>query len=469
MNLHNLSPSEFDAKLKEHLIDSSVPFDPESWNKMNQKLDVAFPGKDSSRNGIYGLLIIALLVSSLFFWNLHTFSKQSIESAGFVGTDSESAFIESSAQSLTDQQNSRSTETPTTSDTNGFQAKETENYQVSDPKQSPSGGTADGTISGNKPSDPSSTVDHSTTLTSSKLADNPGSGSTDSAQKRSLQEAKNTSLPVVALQSTQNSGAVNTSTSVNTSEGLSALTNQAERNQQNLSAISSIRPAGDAQDGIGFPDSISKQSVAEVSPVLTQPMTSRWMLGFGYAPDISLVGFGETTSPGLNLGVMAEYQLNRRFSINSGIAYSKKKYLAAGDDYHPPAGFWDYGEVPDYTEAVCEVIEIPLNLRYYLRPTKANRVFFSTGLSSYLMLTEDYSYEYEGYYDPDRLDSWSVENENQHFLSIYNFSVGYQRGLGARWFAEIEPFIKAPLGGVGFGEVDLWSTGSYFSIKYNFK
>ena len=85
------------------------------------------------------------------------------------------------------------------------------------------------------------------------------------------------------------------------------------------------------------------------------------------------------------------------------------------------------------------------------------------------MLSEDYSYEYEYNYNPDLITSWSVKNENQHFLSIYNLSVGYQRALGAQWFIEIEPFIKAPLAGVGFGEVDLWSTGSYFSIKYNFK
>ena len=54
-------------------------------------------------------------------------------------------------------------------------------------------------------------------------------------------------------------------------------------------------------------------------------------------------------------------------------------------------------------------------------------------------------------------------------FGIYNFSLGYQKAIGSQWFLEIEPFIKVPLGGVGFGEVKLWSTGSFFSLKYNFR
>ena len=84
------------------------------------------------------------------------------------------------------------------------------------------------------------------------------------------------------------------------------------------------------------------------------------------------------------------------------------------------------------------------------------------------MLTEDYKYQY-GRDDPQHLVlSWSGKNENQHYFAIYNLSVGYQRSMGKQWFLEIEPFVKLPLTGVGFGEVDLWSTGASFSLKYNF-
>ena len=85
------------------------------------------------------------------------------------------------------------------------------------------------------------------------------------------------------------------------------------------------------------------------------------------------------------------------------------------------------------------------------------------------MLTEDYYYHYEDQYGPNLLKEWTVNNENQHFFSIYNLSLGYQRSVVNSWSLEVEPFVKVPLAGVGFAEVDLWSTGAWFSVKYNFK
>jgi len=114
------------------------------------------------------------------------------------------------------------------------------------------------------------------------------------------------------------------------------------------------------------------------------------------------------------------------------------------------------------------VIDIPINIRYYFSTPQKHRFFASTGLSSYIMLSEDYYYHYQDYNNPRLVDSWHLNNENQHWFGIYNLSFGYQRGLGSDWFFEIEPFIKVPMSGVGFGQVDLWTTGCYFSVKYNF-
>jgi hypothetical protein len=196
--------------------------------------------------------------------------------------------------------------------------------------------------------------------------------------------------------------------------------------------------------------------------------SSPWSIGFGYAPDFSLVGSGGATSPGTNLGFAIEYRLGDRWSLQTGLTYSMKRYEAAGEDYNPPPGFWYYGREPDNAEGECDVLDIPLNVRYYFKPQRNHRFFASTGISSYLMLTEEYYYEYDGYQSPDQVDSWSGRNENQHYFGVYNLSVGYQRSFGNRWALEIEPFIKLPLGGVGFGRVNLWSTGSTFSLKYRF-
>ena len=220
-----------------------------------------------------------------------------------------------------------------------------------------------------------------------------------------------------------------------------------------------------------FPGNIQHvDSTSTISPpVVKESSGSPWFTGFGYAPDISLVGSGDMSSPGTNWIFSLERRLGTRWSIQSGVIFSSKKYKANGEDYHPPEDFWGYGKVPDEMDAKCKVLDIPVNLRYYFKPGNRHQFYASTGLSSYLMLSEDYYYHYDYYGYPHSVNSWSVKNENQHFFGIYNFSAGYQRNLGKQWYLEIEPFIKVPLSGVGFGKVDLWSTGSMFSLKYNFR
>jgi hypothetical protein len=51
-------------------------------------------------------------------------------------------------------------------------------------------------------------------------------------------------------------------------------------------------------------------------------------------------------------------------------------------------------------------------------------------------------------------------------LSVVNLSVGYERNLGRRFSWQAEPFLKLPLGGVGFGKVRLGSGGVFVSLKY---
>jgi hypothetical protein len=113
----------------------------------------------------------------------------------------------------------------------------------------------------------------------------------------------------------------------------------------------------------------------------------------------------------------------------------------------------------------CKVIDIPINIRYnFLRGEKYN-VFATTGLSSYLMLKEDYKYIYD-VDDTYLRKSWHTSNENKHFFKVYNVSLGYERRLGQKFSLQAEPFIKLPLAGVGFGKIKLLTTGAFVSIKY---
>ncbi len=180
-----------------------------------------------------------------------------------------------------------------------------------------------------------------------------------------------------------------------------------------------------------------------------------------YAPDLSSVGYFSTDRPGSNFGVIAELYFAGRWYVSTGAILSRKIY-------NTDKGFESYSTQYDidYVDAECSVIDIPLNIGYSLFKSESQSFFVSTGLSSYIMLSEDYSFESRGYYP--RQWSEKYENENNHFFGILNLSIGYERRISQQFFIQLEPFLKSPLDGVGEGKVNLVSTGAMFNLKYIF-
>lgn len=197
----------------------------------------------------------------------------------------------------------------------------------------------------------------------------------------------------------------------------------------------------------------------------SSPNKNRWEFALVYAPDISTIRFTHTQKPGMNLGVMVGYNISKRFSIQAGALYTSKNYKAHGDDYHPPKGYWtDYVDLETVT-ASCNMWDIPVNLRYNLVPRSSSNWFATAGLSSYLMQKEDYDFYY--YYNGNPTSRYrSFDSDSKHWFAVLNLSFGYERQVSKRISLQAEPFFKQPLGGVGFGNVRLNTSGIYFSIKY---
>lgn len=192
---------------------------------------------------------------------------------------------------------------------------------------------------------------------------------------------------------------------------------------------------------------------------------SRWEFGAVYAPDISTVKFTHTQKPGTNLGLTIGYNISRRFSVQTGAIYTIKNYKSRGEDYHPPKGYWtDYVKL-ETVAADCDMWDIPINLRYNLVPKRSSNLFVTSGLSSYLMRSEDYNFFY--YYNNNPVNRYrEYETKSKHWFAVLNLSVGYERQINKSFSVQAEPFFKQPLKGVGFGNVKLNSTGIYFSVKY---
>ncbi len=212
-------------------------------------------------------------------------------------------------------------------------------------------------------------------------------------------------------------------------------------------------------------------AVPEITPHTTNPW-SRLGIRLVVAPDLTTVGFRNFTQPSTNVGVLLEYSIARRLVVSVGGIYAKKLYDAEGSAYNPPATYWTNRPDVDLVrvKADCRIIDIPITLRYNFIQRTQSAWFASVGASSYLMKREKYRYGYytEKSYGKEYVErDWSIDNSNNHFLAVSNFSVGYERQFSRRFSWQVEPFVKVPLGGVGFGKVRLISSGVFFSLKYH--
>lgn len=190
----------------------------------------------------------------------------------------------------------------------------------------------------------------------------------------------------------------------------------------------------------------------------------RWSFGVLVSFDLSATGLDDFTKPGLMLGLQAEYNVSRKWSIQSGVSYSVKNYRALGSEYNTAA--WPGGRSDNLitAEARCLVIDIPLNIRRYFEGRNGNKWFMNTGVSTYLMLREDYDYEYTRP-SPNWAPTGQVKGENNHVFGIANVSFGYETTLNKKFRIAVEPFMKLPLTGIGQGEVKFLSFGTNLVFK----
>ncbi|MEX0780206.1 MAG: hypothetical protein WD037_10735 [Balneolales bacterium] len=211
--------------------------------------------------------------------------------------------------------------------------------------------------------------------------------------------------------------------------------------------------------GLHRPDENLKMAARQTHP--------RIAAGFVMTPDLSTVGsLSNFYNPGYKIGATFEYHLSSNLFITTGIMQSKVRYLATGGEYHPSVQ--GYGaSTPEETIGECLLFDIPINLKYNFLNFSRSRLFATVGLSSYIMLNEDYRFRYKdngNQYEK----SWSGNTGTSHLMSNTGLSIGYELDIRPNWSLRAEPFIRAPLRKVGRGNVKLYSIGSFISFTYKF-
>lgn len=193
------------------------------------------------------------------------------------------------------------------------------------------------------------------------------------------------------------------------------------------------------------------------------PISVAFNLGPDFNSTNNLIGGKGNFAVGLSVG----FGLFKRLSLETGLNYGSKNYTANNYDY--TFGNPNVASKIAMIEAACKVLEIPLSASYQVFDLKKSSINLNLGLSSYLMLKEDYNFIYtaaSGYNN--RLVE--KKNANQHYLSVIDLSATYNIRLKNKKFAfGIEPYLKIPMSGIGEGNVPLKSSGISLKLRYEKK
>lgn len=241
-------------------------------------------------------------------------------------------------------------------------------------------------------------------------------------------------------------------------------------------------PAGTALAGADQPvDSVSAAEPAgapdntttEVAGDRESPEFSgagRFGISIVIAPDFSMTTGGGAMGPGEAVGIMLHYQAFKRWGITAGALHNTKKYWGHGSEYRPPSGYWKAltnGIVPDRIDGWCAMYEIPISVTFDVVQTRRSRLFVSAGLSSYLMRNEQYDYRFDDP-NPGAVTGWSGDKPSELWFGIGTISAGYDFKATRSLSFGVEPYFKVPMEGIGWADVDLYSTGLMFAARYHF-
>jgi hypothetical protein len=214
-----------------------------------------------------------------------------------------------------------------------------------------------------------------------------------------------------------------------------------------------------AQDGALKKD---EESESEKNEDVESP---KWAVRFGYSPDLSTVGLKNFSKPGTAVSLLVEYAVWPKLYMQSGVIWSRKDYFALASSY-TLSDKWGYFTKPKSVDGECKVLEIPLNLRYDLFQGQNSRWFAGAGVSSYHMQNEVYKYNYENENDPQiKWREWKGKT-GWYWLSHLNVSVGYEYRFSRKLSLLAEPYVRVPLKKVGYGKVNLITTGMWLSLRY---
>lgn len=228
----------------------------------------------------------------------------------------------------------------------------------------------------------------------------------------------------------------------------------------------------DSNDSLDLELTVEKlKSEPEIKPEREKAeiQWKNWAIGASIAPDFNSIGLFEQKQATGKVGLRVFWEFLPRATIQAGVFYNHKKYTASGEDYHPPYGYWASktdGKIPTVVNGSCRVIDIPIYLSYRVAETKRWRFGAFTGLSNYIMLDQEYKYQFDQPYNGSS-SSWSSDENLTLKWSVLNLGVSAEYFINRQLSISLEPYMQAPLQQIGWANVSLFGTGALFTLKKN--
>jgi hypothetical protein len=196
----------------------------------------------------------------------------------------------------------------------------------------------------------------------------------------------------------------------------------------------------------------------------TSKQSKGFYVGLFAGPDVSTVKFQSVKNLGFSVGALIGYRFNNLLSIETGLTWDKKSYYSNGEYYKKDGG----APLPPTTtlNGSCSMFEIPVDIRFDFATRKNHGLFAKAGLSSYLMTSENYTFN-SNY--PPYSRSFKNDTLQNNIFSILQISGGYERVISDKTKIRVEPYVKIPLQGIGRGDMPIASFGIYIGITHSFR
>ncbi|MGZ3954528.1 MAG: outer membrane beta-barrel protein [Flavisolibacter sp.] len=227
-----------------------------------------------------------------------------------------------------------------------------------------------------------------------------------------------------------------------------------------------LRPNYVTADMTPIPLGESPTKGAKAVVHVTKP--KRFYAGLMGGLDATTIKLQKIENTGFSYGLLGGYQLNRKWSIETGAYLERKYYYSDGKYFNTSKIYMPANSRISEVSGNCKMIEVPVSARYIFSSQKGAKWFSTFGLSSYFMTEENYTYDY--YYGSVGPVSHTKQytNGSTKLFSNISLSAGYTRPLGNFADLRIEPYFKLPLSGLGVGSLPLFSMGLQVGVTKKF-